>query len=228
MATSTTDPTTAETNRNGATELVRTLQQAGVEEIFGLPGVHNLAIWSAALAESMRVVGVRHEQSAVYAADGAARTTGKLGVAVTTRRTTASCAAFAMAGEGTETQTGSGFSAETTIIDASWVAEGDARSSKFVLRKETPDPPVYPTQVPGMTVEVDLQYRVMEAVSRSSEVPIAPLIGYEAAAKIAKHAVAEGITVREAVIALGYVERGELTEAQLDEKLDLLSMTHPG
>ena len=34
--------------------------------------------------------------------------------------------------------------------------------------------------------------------------------------------------MREAVIDLGYVERGELTEEQLDAKLDLLSMTHPG
>jgi fumarate hydratase class II len=34
--------------------------------------------------------------------------------------------------------------------------------------------------------------------------------------------------VREAVVDLGYVERGEITEEQLDEKLDLLSMTHPG
>jgi len=58
--------------------------------------------------------------------------------------------------------------------------------------------------------------------------PLNKLIGYEAAAKIAKHAVAHGITVREAVIDLGYVERGELTLEQLDAKLDLLSMTHPG
>ena len=39
--------------------------------------------------------------------------------------------------------------------------------------------------------------------------------------------VAKGITVREAVIDLGYVERGEVTEAQLDAALDLLSMTRP-
>ena len=65
-------------------------------------------------------------------------------------------------------------------------------------------------------------------MSPSIVTPLNKLIGYEAAAKIAKHAVAKGITVREAVIDLGYVERGDLTEAQLDEKLDLLSMTHPG
>ncbi|WP_298741952.1 aspartate ammonia-lyase [uncultured Microbacterium sp.] len=65
-------------------------------------------------------------------------------------------------------------------------------------------------------------------MSPSIVTPLNKLIGYEAAAKIAKHAVAQGITVREAVIDLGYVERGELTEAQLDEKLDLLSMTRAG
>ena len=70
--------------------------------------------------------------------------------------------------------------------------------------------------------------RVLAESSPSIVTPLNKLIGYEAAAKIAKHAVAKGITVREAVIDLGYVERGDLTEAQLDEKLDLLSMTHPG
>jgi fumarate hydratase class II len=65
-------------------------------------------------------------------------------------------------------------------------------------------------------------------MSPSIVTPLNKLIGYEAAAKIAKHSVAKGITVREAVIDLGYVERGELSLEQLDEKLDLLSMTHPG
>ncbi|WJL95991.1 class II fumarate hydratase [Microbacterium sp. ET2] len=65
-------------------------------------------------------------------------------------------------------------------------------------------------------------------MSPSIVTPLNKLIGYEAAAKIAKHAVAQGITVHDAVIDLGYVERGELTEAQLHERLDLLSMTRPG
>ncbi|WP_347976004.1 class II fumarate hydratase [Microbacterium sp. ProA8] len=65
-------------------------------------------------------------------------------------------------------------------------------------------------------------------MSPSIVTPLNKLIGYEAAAKIAKHSVAKGITVREAVIDLGYVERGELSLEQLDEKLDLLSMTHAG
>ena len=65
-------------------------------------------------------------------------------------------------------------------------------------------------------------------MSPSIVTPLNKLIGYEAAAKIAKHSVAKGITVREAVIDLGYVDRGDITLAQLDEKLDLLSMTRPG
>ncbi len=65
-------------------------------------------------------------------------------------------------------------------------------------------------------------------MSPSIVTPLNKVIGYEAAAKIAKHAVAKGITVREAVVDLGYVERGEITEEQLDAKLDLLSMTHAG
>jgi thiamine pyrophosphate-dependent acetolactate synthase large subunit-like protein len=69
---------------NGAAELVRALQELDVEIAFGLPGVHNLAVWEAAAAAGLRLVGVRHEQAAVYAADGYARATGRMGVAVVT------------------------------------------------------------------------------------------------------------------------------------------------
>ncbi|HEU5222234.1 MAG TPA: class II fumarate hydratase [Candidatus Lumbricidophila sp.] len=69
--------------------------------------------------------------------------------------------------------------------------------------------------------------KALAGMSPSIVTPLNKLIGYEAAAKIAKHSVKQGITVREAVLDLGYVERGEITEAQLDSALDLLSMTHP-
>ena len=68
----------------GADHLVAALQDLGVATVFGLPGVHNLPVWEAAAAAGLRVVGVRHEQAAVYAADGYARATGRLGVAVVT------------------------------------------------------------------------------------------------------------------------------------------------
>ena len=68
----------------------------------------------------------------------------------------------------------------------------------------------------------------LAGMSPSTVTPLNRLIGYEAAAKIAKHSVAKGITVRDAVVDLGYVERGEVSEVDLDKALDLLSMTHPG
>ncbi len=60
------------------------LERLGVELVFGLPGVHNLPIWRALADSEIRLVGVRHEQTAVYAADGYARATGRLGVALVT------------------------------------------------------------------------------------------------------------------------------------------------
>ena len=68
----------------GAEVIVAQLEDAGVEVCFGLPGVHNLALWEALRESPIRLVGVRHEQAAAYAADGYARASGKLGVALTT------------------------------------------------------------------------------------------------------------------------------------------------
>ena len=60
------------------------LEDAGVSVAFGLPGVHNLALWRELNGSPIRLVGVRHEQTAAYAADGYARASGRLGVALTT------------------------------------------------------------------------------------------------------------------------------------------------
>jgi thiamine pyrophosphate-dependent acetolactate synthase large subunit-like protein len=68
----------------GAERLVEALERLGVEMAFGLPGVHNLPIWKAVSNSTIRLIGVRHEQTAVYAADGYARATGRLGVALVT------------------------------------------------------------------------------------------------------------------------------------------------
>ena len=54
----------------------------GVDTVFGLPGVHNLPFWD--VEDGPRILGVRHEQAAGYAADGLARSGGGLGVALTT------------------------------------------------------------------------------------------------------------------------------------------------
>jgi thiamine pyrophosphate-dependent acetolactate synthase large subunit-like protein len=68
----------------GADLIVSSLEAAGVDVVFGLPGVHNLALWRALSGSNIRLVTVRHEQAAAYAADGFARSTGRVGVALTT------------------------------------------------------------------------------------------------------------------------------------------------
>ncbi len=69
---------------NGADAIARALRDAGVDVAFGLPGVHNMAFWPAFEAAGIRIVGSRHEQGCAYAADGYARATGKVGVALVT------------------------------------------------------------------------------------------------------------------------------------------------
>ncbi|WP_419819320.1 class II fumarate hydratase [Glaciibacter flavus] len=80
--------------------------------------------------------------------------------------------------------------------------------------------------IDGLQANVE-RAAALAGMSPSIVTPLNKVIGYEAAAKIAKHSVAKGITVRDAVIDLGYVERGEVTEEQLDSALDVLSMTRP-
>ncbi|ARJ05740.1 class II fumarate hydratase [Humibacter sp. BT305] len=80
--------------------------------------------------------------------------------------------------------------------------------------------------VKGLQANVE-RARALAESSPSIVTPLNRVIGYEAAAKIAKHSVAKGITVRDAVIDLGFVERGEVTLEQLDSALDVLSMTRP-
>ncbi len=70
---------------NGSEILVRSLQAEGVEFIWGYPGGSVLYIYDALYKqESIQHVLVRHEQAAVHAADGYARATGNVGVALVT------------------------------------------------------------------------------------------------------------------------------------------------
>jgi fumarate hydratase class II len=80
--------------------------------------------------------------------------------------------------------------------------------------------------IDGITADVD-RCRELAESSPSVVTPLNRYLGYEAAGKVAKQAMAERKTIRAVVLEQGYVERGELTEAQLDEALDVLRMTHP-
>ncbi|MEX2658629.1 MAG: thiamine pyrophosphate-binding protein [Acidimicrobiales bacterium] len=68
----------------GGEMVVRALEEVGVEVVFGIVSVHNLPIYEALRHHpAIRTVAVRHEQTALGMADGYARTTGRLGVAIT-------------------------------------------------------------------------------------------------------------------------------------------------
>ncbi|WP_029029669.1 acetolactate synthase 3 large subunit [Salinarimonas rosea] len=69
----------------GAEMVVRALQDQGVEHIFGYPGGAVLPIYDALFhQETIQHVLVRHEQGAVHAAEGYARSSGKVGVVLVT------------------------------------------------------------------------------------------------------------------------------------------------
>jgi len=71
--------------RSGAKVLVDTLVELGVDTLFGYPGGAVLPIYDALFQDArLRHVLVRHEQAAVHAAEGYARTTGRVGVVLVT------------------------------------------------------------------------------------------------------------------------------------------------
>jgi len=77
--------TTAELTQSGAEILLRALREQGVEVIFGYPGGAVLPIYDALFNQnSIRHILVRHEQAAVHAAEGYARSTGRVGVVLVT------------------------------------------------------------------------------------------------------------------------------------------------
>ena len=64
------------------TALIGRLKAHGVELVFGIPGVHTIELYRGIEAHGMRHVTPRHEQGAGFMADGYARVSGKLGVAL--------------------------------------------------------------------------------------------------------------------------------------------------
>ena len=76
---------TASQSQSGAEILLRALRDQGVEVIFGYPGGAVLPIYDALFQQnSIRHILVRHEQAAVHAAEGYARSTGRVGVVLVT------------------------------------------------------------------------------------------------------------------------------------------------
>jgi acetolactate synthase I/II/III large subunit len=85
MSTLTASPATATETLPGAEVLLRALKEQGVEVVFGYPGGAVLPIYDAIYNQNaIRHILVRHEQAAVHAAEGYARSTGRVGVVLVT------------------------------------------------------------------------------------------------------------------------------------------------
>ena len=69
---------------SGAEILIESLKKENVEVIFGYPGGKNIPIYNVLYDAPLKHVLTRHEQGAVHAADGYARSTGKVGVCLAT------------------------------------------------------------------------------------------------------------------------------------------------
>jgi acetolactate synthase I/II/III large subunit len=69
---------------HGGVHAARALARSGVEAIFALPGGHIIPLFEGARREGARIVGVRHEENAVFMAEGWALATGRVAAAAVT------------------------------------------------------------------------------------------------------------------------------------------------
>jgi thiamine pyrophosphate-dependent acetolactate synthase large subunit-like protein len=149
----------------GAQLLVDLLREREVEVCFGLPGVHNLALWEALRDSPIRLVGVRHEQAAAYAADGYARATGRLGVALTT--------------------TGPGAANTLGAVGEAWAS----RSPVLVIATDIPSGLRRPGTYRGVLHETTDQAAMFAPVTKATHRALSPeLVAPAAAAAIAEAA----------------------------------------
>lgn len=70
-------------NRTGAELICLALKNSGVDLVYGIPGVHNLALFEALRRARIRVVVPCHEQGAVFMATGQSQAVGRPGVLIT-------------------------------------------------------------------------------------------------------------------------------------------------
>ena len=129
----------------------------------------------------------------------------------------------------------SGFSALTLVAPVRLRRAGRECEAKVVLRIESPDPAVYPQQAPGLDVEVEVQYRVMEALARTGKLPLAGLVGYEADASLlgAPFFAMEFVPGEVAIEHPPYTQQGFFRDAEPAERrrmtlggLEALAMLH--
>lgn len=71
-------------NKNGASALVKAFETAGISKIFTLSGNHIMPVYDAIFDSKIDLIHTRHEGAAVHMADGWARLTGQVGIALVT------------------------------------------------------------------------------------------------------------------------------------------------
>lgn len=124
----------------GGDTVYHTLRAAGVDCVFGIPSQQNLGLYDALCRHGgIRVVGTRHEQGAIHAADGYARATGRLGVAIVS---TGPGTANAMSGLYEAGFASSRVLLITTQVDTKYLGKGkgyihDAEGQAAMLRSVT-------------------------------------------------------------------------------------------
>jgi len=69
---------------NVSDNFVKILEEEGIHEVFGIPGEQIMPIYKALSKSGIRHILTRHEQAAAHAADGYARSSGKIGVCIAT------------------------------------------------------------------------------------------------------------------------------------------------
>ncbi len=82
---------------NVADKIVKILEEEGIDTVFGVPGEQIMPLYKALSSSSVNHVLTRHEQAAAHAADGFSRSSGKIGVCVTTASPGALNATMALA-----------------------------------------------------------------------------------------------------------------------------------
>jgi acetolactate synthase-1/2/3 large subunit len=148
-----------------ADRILDALAAAGVTTAFGLPGVHNLAFWRSLDEDDthpsgVRIISVRHEQTAAYAGDGLARSTGGLGVALVTSGPGAAntVAAFGEAAA----------SGVPLLVIASDVPEGSRdRDAPKGLLHESPDPGAWFAPMAKAVLQPRTEGEAVEAIAHA-------------------------------------------------------------
>ena len=73
-----------------------------------------------------------------------------------------------------------GFSNETVFFEVDWQESGKGHHERFVARIEPKTGALFPAQTAACAVSVEVQHRAMSVAGTSGDVPVAPMVGYEA------------------------------------------------